>query len=97
MPDIGGSTVLSGGSFAFAGTPEQAGQGIDDSPERLRRDLLACAAREQARELIDVYVAHQLDAYRLLRHLGWCSTRSSFRPTSPCPAAIRLRRRGSWR
>ncbi|AZW30718.1 flavocytochrome c [Bordetella bronchiseptica GA96-01] len=70
MPDIGGSTVLSGGSFAFAGTPEQAGQGIDDSPERLRRDLLACAAREQARELIDVYVAHQLDAYRLLRHLG---------------------------
>lgn len=70
MPEIGGSTVLSGGSFAFAGTPEQAEQGIEDSPERLRRDLIACAARDQALELIDVYVEHQLDAYRLLRELG---------------------------
>src|SRR3546814_8184356 len=28
MPEIGGSTVLSGGSFAFAGTPDQAEQEI---------------------------------------------------------------------
>lgn len=70
MAEIGGSTVLSGGSFAFAGTPEQQEQDIDDSVERLERDLIACADREAAGELIKVYVKHQFEAYQMLRQLG---------------------------
>jgi len=70
MPDIGGSTILSGGSFAFAGTPEQARQGIQDSAELLERDLKACADRDAAHELIHAYVEHQFAAYELLRQLG---------------------------
>lgn len=70
MPEIGGSTVLSGGSFAFAGTPEQAEQGIHDSAELLERDLRACADREAAHDLIHAYVEHQFAAYELLRELG---------------------------
>ena len=38
--EIGGSTVKSAGLSAFAGTDEQAAQGIADSVELLRKDLL---------------------------------------------------------
>ena len=36
---IGGSSVLSGGFFAFAGTNMQKAAGIEDSNERLLADL----------------------------------------------------------
>src|SRR5919112_1102511 len=38
--EIGGSTVKSAGLSAFAGTGEQRAQGIADSVELLRKDLL---------------------------------------------------------
>src|SRR5690606_17210926 len=37
---LGGSTKLSGGSVAFAGTEHQKKQGIEDSSDLLGRDML---------------------------------------------------------
>ena len=70
MPEIGGSTVLSGGSFAFAGTPDQRALGYEDDPATFHQDLLRLADRDEARELVDVYAAHQLEAYEFLRERG---------------------------
>ncbi len=36
----GGSSIISGGSFAFAGTEAQRAAGIDDSLQRLQHDLM---------------------------------------------------------
>lgn len=66
----GGSAVLSGGSFAFAGTPLQREQGIDDSPQRLRADLLDVGRHLNDPVLVDVYVTEQLAAFGWLRELG---------------------------
>ena len=70
MDQVGGSTVLSGGSIAFAGTPHQQKQGINDSEELFRRDLEACAGPGRSRDLIDVYLRHQKEAYELLLEFG---------------------------
>ncbi len=68
--DPGGSARLSGGSFAFAGTDLQQQQGIDDSPDLLREDLLTVGEGRNDPELVDLYVAEQLAAYEWLREIG---------------------------
>src|SRR5690606_31204125 len=67
---IGGSTVLSAGLSAFAGTDEQRALGIADSVELLRRDLLAVGNHRNDVALVDLYCTHQLETYRWLRHHG---------------------------
>src|SRR5947209_7804274 len=69
-PEPGGSTVRSGGSFAFAGTDLQAAQGIEDNPELLRQDLLQGGGSQTDPELVELYVSHQIEAYEWLRRLG---------------------------
>lgn len=66
----GGSTLRSGGSFAFAGTDLQAALGIDDSTQLLREDLLQGGGSQCDPQLVELYVAHQLEAYDWLRGLG---------------------------
>lgn len=70
MPEVGGSTVMSGGSFAFAGTDMQKAWGIDDSNELLRKDLLEVGNWVNVPSLVDVYVENQLAEYHFLRGLG---------------------------
>jgi fumarate reductase flavoprotein subunit len=67
---IGGSTVRSAGLSAYAGTEEQADQGIADSVELLRKDLLETGKHRNDEALVDLYCAHQLETYRWLRGLG---------------------------
>lgn len=66
----GGSTVTSGGSFAFAGTQQQKAAGIDDSPGRLAQDLMKVSAGKADPALIELYVGLQLAAYDWLKGLG---------------------------
>lgn len=66
----GGSTVTSGGSFAFGGTAEQRDLGIDDSPERLREDLARVGGGAAEPALQDLYVARQLDTHGWLKRQG---------------------------
>jgi fumarate reductase flavoprotein subunit len=67
---IGGSTVLSGGAMAFAGTDEQAAQGIADSDACLLADLLEVGERRNDERLVRTYVEHQRDTYRWLKAQG---------------------------
>lgn len=66
----GGSAVLSGGSFAFAGTALQEEQGVGDSPQRLRDDLVEVGRHLNDPDLVDLYVSEQLDAFGWLREIG---------------------------
>ncbi|TDD89166.1 FAD-dependent oxidoreductase [Saccharopolyspora karakumensis] len=68
--DIGGSTVKSAGLSAFAGTEEQSAQGIADSVESLRGDLLNTGRHLSDERLVDLYCEHQLETYRWLRSHG---------------------------
>ncbi len=66
----GGSSAMSGGCLAFAGTDLQAAQGVQDSPELLRQDLLDVGLHENDPALVQTYVDHQLDTYEWLKARG---------------------------
>lgn len=67
---LGGSTVRSAGLSAFVGTDEQAEQGIADSVELLRTDLLEVGGHVNDEALVDAYCEHQLETYRWLKGHG---------------------------
>lgn len=67
---LGGSSAMSGGWFAFAGTDEQAAQGIRDSTELFLHDLLGVGQHRNDRSLLDAYLAHQRQTYRWLKSHG---------------------------
>lgn len=66
----GGATILSGGSFAFAGTPLQRANGVEDSEKRLEEDLLRVGGGVNDPALVRTYVANQREAYDWLASLG---------------------------
>lgn len=67
MAEIGGSSAMSGGCLAFAGTDLQRAAGVADSADLLRRDLLEVGQHENDPALVDAYVDHQLETYEWLR------------------------------
>jgi fumarate reductase flavoprotein subunit len=67
---IGGSTVMSGGSFAFADSHEQRAAGLKDSPQVLRDDLLRVGGYANDTRLVDAYAAHQAETYAWLKGIG---------------------------
>ncbi len=67
---IGGSSAMSGGCLAFAGTDLQRAQGIEDSDALLHEDLRDVGQNENVDEIVRVYVENQMDTYRWLRALG---------------------------
>lgn len=69
-PQPGGSTVLSSGLNAYAGTDEQAAAGVADDVELLRRDLLEVGGHRNDPALVDAYCREQLATYRWLRGHG---------------------------
>lgn len=70
MPETGGSSAMSGGCLAFAGTDLQRAEGIDDSDELLFKDLREVGQFENDEALVRVYVDNQLDTYSWLRAAG---------------------------
>ena len=69
-PQTGGATVLSGGSFAFAGTALQKSLGYDDSPALLFDDLMRVGNHKNDEALVRLYADEQLGAYEWLAALG---------------------------
>jgi succinate dehydrogenase/fumarate reductase flavoprotein subunit len=67
---VGGSTVLSGGSFAFAGTDLQRKNGVEDSSERLFDDLRRVGGLGNEESVVRAYVDNQLDTYYWLACQG---------------------------
>ncbi len=66
----GGSTSMSSGLAAYAGTDEQRELGIEDSVEALKADILATGRHKNDEALVDVYCREQLTTYRWLKDLG---------------------------
>lgn len=64
----GGTSGISGGAIAFAGTDEQQAQGINDSPERLFADLQRVGGDAADRSLLAAYAELQHETY------GWLKT-----------------------
>lgn len=67
---IGGSTPLSSGLHAYAGTDEQLATGIRDTTDQLRQDILATGQHLSDPALVDAYCHYQLATYRWLKQLG---------------------------
>lgn len=70
QPTPGGSTRMSGGFVAFAGTEEQQAHGVSDSNELLVRDLAEVGEHRNDPALLQTYAEHQHEVYRWLRSLG---------------------------
>lgn len=68
--DTGGSSAMSGGCLAFAGTDLQAAQGVSDSAELLESDLLEVGQHENDTALVHTYCQHQLATYEWLKRHG---------------------------
>lgn len=68
--EVGGSSVLSGGSFAFAGTDLQRRMGIEDSAQLLFDDLRRVGNYENDESLVRAYADHQLGTYYWLAEHG---------------------------
>lgn len=66
----GGSSELSGGLFAFAGTDMQKAAGIEDNEQRLYDDIRKAGQFQNDEALVRTYVANQLAAYEWLKQLG---------------------------
>jgi fumarate reductase flavoprotein subunit len=70
QPAAGGSSALSSGFFAFAGTDLQQAAGIDDSGARLFADLRKAGGEQNDERLLKVYVDHQLATYEWMKSIG---------------------------
>jgi fumarate reductase flavoprotein subunit len=70
QPEFGGSSAMSGGCLAFAGTDLQRANGVEDSDELLFRDLREVGQHENDEALVRLYVDHQLATYEWMRELG---------------------------
>lgn len=70
LADPGGSSVMSAGCVAFAGTDIQRANGIEDSDELLFRDLRDVGQLENDEAIVRAYVANQLATYEWLKAKG---------------------------
>lgn len=70
LAETGGSSAMSGGCLAFAGTDLQRDNRIEDSNELLYTDLIEVGKHENDPALVRAYVDHQLDTYEWLKHAG---------------------------
>lgn len=70
MPDTGGSSAMSGGCLAFAGTELQSRANVSDSSELLFKDLREVGQFENDERLVRAYVDNQLDTYEWLKRAG---------------------------
>jgi fumarate reductase flavoprotein subunit len=70
LSEYGGSSALSGGCLAFAGTDLQAVQGVVDSPDLLFKDLREVGQGVNDEALVRTYCDAQLTTYAWLKAAG---------------------------
>lgn len=70
MDRLGGSTVMSGGWFAFSGTDEQREEGIEDSADLFLADMLDVGLHRNDVTLLHRYLERQERTYRWLKAHG---------------------------
>jgi fumarate reductase flavoprotein subunit len=67
QPTLGGSTLMSGGWFAFSNTEEQHAQGVNDSDADFVTDMMRAGDGFPVRGLLDAYADAQHGTYDWLR------------------------------
>jgi len=67
---LGGSTVMSGGWFAFSDTDEQRAEGVEDSAELFLQDMLSVGEHRNDVALLHAYLDRQEQTYRWLQAHG---------------------------
>lgn len=70
MSEYGGSSIKSGGSFAFSNTQDQQAAGIVDTDELFRHDLVKAANDRCEMPLIDTYLGRQHEVHAWLKSQG---------------------------
>jgi len=70
LEETGGSSAMSGGCLAFAGTDLQSANGVEDSSELLFKDLREVGKFENDESLVQAYVDNQLDTYEWMKQAG---------------------------
>jgi fumarate reductase flavoprotein subunit len=70
LDETGGSSAMSGGCLAFAGTDLQRAAGIEDSSDLLFQDLREVGKLENDETLVRAYTDHQLDTYEWMKQAG---------------------------
>lgn len=70
LAQTGGSSAMSGGCLAFAGTDLQRTHGVEDTPDLLFQDLREVGKFENDEALVRLYADQQLAAYAWLRRCG---------------------------
>lgn len=70
LAETGGSSAMSGGCLAFAGTDLQRASGVEDSSELLYTDLREVGKFENDESLVRAYVDNQLDTYEWMKQAG---------------------------
>lgn len=70
LAETGGSSAMSGGCLAFAGTDLQRTNGVEDSSELLFKDLREVGKFENDETLVQAYVENQLDTYEWMKQAG---------------------------
>lgn len=68
--EAGGSTAMSAGSFALAGTDLQKQAGVEDSPENLAEELMKVSGNKADPALVQRYVQEQAETYSWLKRQG---------------------------
>lgn len=69
-PNLGGSTVMSGGWFAFSGTEEQQAAAEKDSAELFLTDMQEVGEFRNDPALLRAYLEHQYTTYQWLKSHG---------------------------
>lgn len=70
LGESGGSSALSGGCLALAGTDLQKAQGVEDNPDLLYRDLVEVGQGVNDPALVRIYCDAQLGTYDWLKQAG---------------------------
>lgn len=70
LTESGGSSAMSGGCLALAGTDLQAAQGVADSPDLLFKDLCEVGQHVNDAGLVRTYCDAQLETYDWLKQAG---------------------------
>ena len=70
MGTLGGSSVISGGTFAACGTKMQKDEGVEDSVELFKKDVLKAGQRWNVPELVETMCRESNDAYEFLLARG---------------------------
>jgi fumarate reductase flavoprotein subunit len=67
---IGGSTIISGGALAFAGTDLQDQKNVKDSNELRYKDLMTVGENMNDPVLVQAYIDNQMETYTWLKKIG---------------------------